>query len=208
MKIQCFFWSLSKKLILWNALFFANTISIFLVLSLQKSIKFRCQNACENDIKKKGSKIEFGHRFWPPQTTKIAPKSDAKRSLFRDAVETARNSSEVNGPQRLNSVQRATHMIRSSPSIHWLFLGRPNQSLPVKWLTSSSKWIQKLRQNSFQNPFKILPKFPPSPPKFFPNPPSEKDAFQTRPKIHFLLVLNHFFKFLEGPGPPKLSLNR
>ena len=76
-------------------------IAIFLVLSLQKPTKFRCQNAFENDIEKKSFKIEFGHRFWPPQTTKIAPKSDAKRSSFRGAMELARKSSQTNGGRRL-----------------------------------------------------------------------------------------------------------
>ena len=93
--------SLSKKLILWKSLFFHKKIAIFLVLSLQKSTKFRCQNAFENDIEKKGSRIEFGHWFWLPKTTKIAPKRHVKRSLFCDAMELARKSSKINGRRRL-----------------------------------------------------------------------------------------------------------
>ena len=77
-------------------------------------MKFRCKKAFENDIEKKGSKIEFGHRFWFPKTTKIAPKSDAKRSLFRDAMELTRKSSETNGPCDLWTAKLALHMIRST----------------------------------------------------------------------------------------------
>ena len=76
-------------------------MAIFLVSSFQKSIKFRCQNAFENDIEKKGSQIEFGHRFGPPKTTKITPKRDVERSLFRDAMQLTPASSEVNGTRRL-----------------------------------------------------------------------------------------------------------
>ena len=90
-----------EKADLWKSLPFQWKIAIFLVLSLPKSTKFRCQNAFENDIEKKGSKIEFGHRFWFPKTTKIAPKSDVKRSLCRDAMELTRKSSEINGGRRL-----------------------------------------------------------------------------------------------------------
>ena len=70
-------------------------MAIFLVSSFQKSTKFRCQNAFENDIEKKGSKIEFGHRFGPPKTTKMAPKSDVERSLFRDAMGMVRTSAQI-----------------------------------------------------------------------------------------------------------------
>ena len=98
-------------------MFSLRKIAIFLVSSFQKSIKFRCQNAFENDIEKKGSQIEFGHRFGSPKTIKMAPKSDVKRSLFRDAMEITRESSEINGSRRLQSVQMATHMIRSSRSM-------------------------------------------------------------------------------------------
>ena len=38
------------------------------------------------------------------KSRKIAPQRDAERSLFRDAMELARKSSEVNGAQRLESV--------------------------------------------------------------------------------------------------------
>ena len=95
-----FFGSLSKKLILLKSLFFQKKIASFLVLNFQNWTKFRCKIFFENYIGKNGSKIEFGHRFWFPKTTKIAPKSDAKRSLFHDAMGTARKSSEINGPQR------------------------------------------------------------------------------------------------------------
>ena len=109
-----FFGSLSKKLISWKPLFFHMGIAIFLVLSFRTWTKFRCKIFFENYIGKNGSKIEFGHRFWSPKTTKIAPKSDAKRSLFRDAMEITPESSEINGPHSIWITNRATHMIRSS----------------------------------------------------------------------------------------------
>ena len=46
---------------------------------------------------KNGSKIQFGHRFWPPKTFQIDPKNDVNRSLFRDAMEPTRKSSQTNG---------------------------------------------------------------------------------------------------------------
>ena len=64
--------------------------------------------------RKNASKIEFWPPCWPPKSSEIPPKSDAERSLFRDAMETAKKSSEVNGGHSLLGVQMATHMIRSS----------------------------------------------------------------------------------------------
>ena len=67
--------------------------------------------------RKNASKIEFWPPCWPPKSSEILPKSDAERSLFRDAMEIARASSEINGTHGLYSVQMARHMIRSTPSI-------------------------------------------------------------------------------------------
>ena len=71
----------------------------------------------KNNIEKKASKIEFGKPFGLPKSLKMGPQSDVKRSLFRDAMEIMRTSAGVNGTHSLESVQMATHMIRSSPSI-------------------------------------------------------------------------------------------
>ena len=116
------FASLSKKLILQKSLFFLKEIAIFLVLSLPKSTKFRCKNPFENDIEKKGSKIDFEHRFWLSKTTKIAPKSDAKRDLFCDVMDLSWESSEINGTHSFWTTNLATHMNRSS----WSAPRRPN----------------------------------------------------------------------------------
>ena len=63
MKIQCFLDLYRKSWFCENHCFLYGKLLFFLVSSFQKSTKFRCQNAFENDIEKKGSKIEFGHRF-------------------------------------------------------------------------------------------------------------------------------------------------
>ena len=94
------FWIFIEKADFVKIIVFLRKMAIFLVSSFQKSTKFRCQNAFENDIEKKGYKIDFGHRFGFPKTIKMAPKSDVKRSLFRDAMEIARKSSQVNGAHR------------------------------------------------------------------------------------------------------------
>lgn len=114
MKFHCFFGSLSKKQILWKSLFFHKKIAIFLVLSFQNWSKLRCKFLFENYIGKKSSKIEFGHRFWFPKSSKIGPRSDVKQSLFRDAMEPTRKSSQVNRLHSFWTTNLATHMIRSS----------------------------------------------------------------------------------------------
>ena len=48
----------------------------------------------------------------------IVLKSDMERSLFGDAKEMTRESSEVNGPQVLLSIKMARHMSRSTLFIH------------------------------------------------------------------------------------------
>ena len=113
-----FFAPLSKTPILQKSLFFLRKIAIFLVLSLQKSTKFRRKKAFENDIEKKGSNIDFWGPFGFPKSSKIGPRSDIKRSLFCDAMQIARKSSQGNGTQSFWTTNMATHMIRSSLSLY------------------------------------------------------------------------------------------
>ena len=132
-KFICF-WIFIQKTDFVKIIVFPMENCYFLVLSVQNWSKFRCKFLFENYIGKNGSKIEFGHRFWFPKTTKIAPKSDAKQSLFRDAMETTPESSEVNGPHSFWITNMATHMIRSS----WSAPHRPNHQNKVCNLTCSS----------------------------------------------------------------------
>ena len=53
------------------------------------------------NIEKGSSKIKFWPPCWLSKSSEIPPKSDAKRSLFRDAMEIARKSPQVNGTRRL-----------------------------------------------------------------------------------------------------------
>ena len=84
---------LSKTQILQKSLFSLRKITIFLVRSLQKSTKIGCSNALKNNVEKKAWKIEFGIPFGLPKSFKIGPKSDVKRSSFRDAMGLTRKSS-------------------------------------------------------------------------------------------------------------------
>ena len=76
-------------------------IAIFLVLRFQKSIKIRYENTFQNNIAKKGSRIDIWDPFWLPKTFQIDPESDVERSLFRDAMELARMSPQINWAQHL-----------------------------------------------------------------------------------------------------------
>ena len=84
-----------------NHCFPQGKIAIFLVQSLEKSTKIGCSNAVKNNVDKKASKTEFGKPFGLPKSLKIGPKSDVKRSLFRDTMEMMRASSEINGRHSL-----------------------------------------------------------------------------------------------------------
>ena len=84
-----------------NHCFPLGKIIIFLVRSLEKSTKIGCSNAMKNNIEKKASKIEFGKPFGLPKSLKMGPQSDVKRSLFCDAMDLTRKSSEVNGRHSL-----------------------------------------------------------------------------------------------------------
>ena len=81
---------------------------IFQVASLQKNIQNRCENAFEKNFEKNLAKIDFGLHFGIPKPPEILPKSfeillenDVERSLFRDAMQIAKKSSEVNVPRPL-----------------------------------------------------------------------------------------------------------
>ena len=96
-----FFQHFSKTPILPKLCSRLDVSSIFRVRSLQKTTKKRIEKAFQNNIEKRCQKIEFWHPFWLPKSSNLAPKSDAKRSLFRDAMQLARKSSEGNGGRRL-----------------------------------------------------------------------------------------------------------
>ena len=115
---RAFLVSLSKTPILQKSLFFLSEIAIFQDFGLKKSSQNRYQNAFKNKIEKKGSNIEFRPPFWPRKTSKIASKSDAERRLVRDAMEIVPESAKINGGHSFLTTNKATHMIRSSPSIH------------------------------------------------------------------------------------------
>ena len=101
-KIDYFFFHIFiQTSFLQKSWFSLREIANFEVLSLKNSTENRCKNAIESNVEKNDSKIEFWHRFWPPKTSKIAPKCDLKRSLFRDALRLAKKSSQGNGPRRL-----------------------------------------------------------------------------------------------------------
>ena len=113
-----FFAPISKTPILQKSLFSYRKIAIFQLSSLQKSLKKSMRKQYQKKHRKNASKIEFWPPCWPPKSFEIPPKSDAERSLFRDAMQLASKSPEINRPHSLLGVQMATHMIRSSPSMH------------------------------------------------------------------------------------------
>ena len=96
-KIEQFAYFYRKRAFCKNHCFPLRKITIFLVRSLEKSTKIGCSNAMKNNIEKKASRIEFGKPFGFPKSLKMAPQSDVKRSLFSDAMDLTRNSSETNG---------------------------------------------------------------------------------------------------------------
>ena len=66
----------------------------------EKRLKIDANIDLEKNIEKKPQKSIFPSKLASqnlPKSLKIGPKSDVKRGLFRDAMETMRNSSEVNG---------------------------------------------------------------------------------------------------------------
>ena len=82
-----------------------------------KPPKIDAEIAFEKKLRKNFPKFEFDLHFCFPKPSQIASKSDAKRSLFRDVMEPARKSTQVNGTHHLYSVHTVRHMIRSTPSI-------------------------------------------------------------------------------------------
>ena len=97
---------------------------IFEVSSLQKCTQNQCLNAFDKSIAKKSPRFDFGIHFRSPRTpkfapksSKIAPQSDAKRSLCGDAMQVARKSAEVIAPQSFATVSRVFQRIRSALSV-------------------------------------------------------------------------------------------
>ena len=67
----------------------------------KNQLKFDGQTHWKIASKKKAWKIEFWNPFGFPNSFKIGAESDVKRSLLRDAMETMRNSSAINGTHSL-----------------------------------------------------------------------------------------------------------
>ena len=92
--------------------FIKNVNFVKIVLSCRRELDFqgfgppkikkkRCKNDIKKNFEKNDSKIEFWRPCWPPKFSEIVLKSDAERSLSRDAMEPARKSPQVNGSRRL-----------------------------------------------------------------------------------------------------------
>ena len=99
----------------------------------QKRKKIDAKTRLRKTSKKMASKSILASIFASqnlPKSSEIASQTEAKRSLFRDAVEPARKSSEINGPHSFWTTNLAKHMIRSSQSINqsinWSAPRRPN----------------------------------------------------------------------------------
>ena len=81
---------------------------ILKVRASKKPSKIDAKMRSKKTLQKKLPKIDFSIHFsFPkppkiiPKSFEIAPQSDAERSLFRDAMEIANKSSQVNGERRL-----------------------------------------------------------------------------------------------------------
>ena len=131
-----------------------------------------------------------------PKSSKIACKSGAQQSLFRDAMETTWKSSEINGACEFWTAKLALHMIRSTLSIYlsiYLSIDLPLVALiikvsPATWF-ALRKYLSKIHSKSIQKPFKIYP-------KSWKIAPKSKTRSKSAPKT--------FYWFFEGPGPPKI----
>ena len=124
-KIQCFSHLYRRRRFCKSDCFPMGKLLFFSFRAFKNLIKIDAKTISKKN-QKNASKIECWPPCWPPKSFEIPPKSDAERSLFRDAMQIASKSSQVNGGHSLLGIQMATHMIRSSPSIHWSAPRRPN----------------------------------------------------------------------------------
>ena len=63
----------------------------------------------------------------------------------------------------------------------------------------------KPHKKESKNHSKILPKSIPNLPKLLQHRIEIPNAFQMRPETHFESIFRNFFKFFEGPRPPKIE---
>ena len=101
MKIQCFLDLYRKSWFCENHCFPQGKLLFFWFRASHNRQNFDVKTLSKMTSRNKSSKIKFGHRFGFPKTIKMAPKSDVKRSLFRDAMQLTCTSSEINGTRRL-----------------------------------------------------------------------------------------------------------
>jgi hypothetical protein len=72
-----------------------------MIRACEKSPKIDAEIVFEKQLQKSLPNFEFGLHFALPKPSRIATKSVLKRSSFRDAMQPARNSAQINGSRRL-----------------------------------------------------------------------------------------------------------
>ena len=134
-----FFGSLSKKLILWKSLFFHGKIAIFLVLNLQKRIKFRCNFFSIITSEKIALKSNLGIDFGFPKPPKLLQKAMLNEACFATLWKSPQSRRKSTGviafglPIWLRIWLGLLYL-----SIYWSAPRRPNHQSKVCNLTCSS----------------------------------------------------------------------
>ena len=103
-KIKVFLWLFRKRRFYENRAPVEAKLLFFMFRASEKRLKIDANIDLEKNIEKKPQKSIFPSKLASqnlPKSLKIGSKSDVKGSSFRNAMDLARKSSEINGPQRL-----------------------------------------------------------------------------------------------------------
>ena len=103
-KIEVFLWLFRKRRFYENRAPVEAKLLFFMFRASEKRLKIDANIDLEENIEKNAQKSIFPSKLASPnfpKSLKIGPKSDVKRSLFRDAMGLTRKSSEINGTHSL-----------------------------------------------------------------------------------------------------------
>ena len=155
-----------------------------------------------------------------PKTSEILPKSDVKRSLFRDAMQLANKPCKVSGPRSFATVSLVFQRIRSALSVSLslcLSVDLPLVALILKVSSATCNAYNhrlfpqihpKFFPKSFQNPPKIVPKPFRNPPRTLPKPSFQNERVKNSFFLDFFQFFSIFWRARGLPNPPKIAQNR
>ena len=168
---------------------------VFIDFSSSEPPKINAKTHSKKASQKNVPKIDFGFRFGLPKTSQNRPNIEKNRKKRPSKKSSKIRAMQVGTPNRKASFLGPKTTIQLPFQwlvlLYWLSHGRPNHCF-------SLQIPQKIIAKSIENPLRITSKPSQDPPRTLPEPSLKNERVEKS-------IFSIFFRFFDGPGPPKIE---